>query len=373
MSPAMLSAASNPATIARVLVGEALQLRRGEELVVASWNHTLPWATACVTEARRRGGRGSLFLEDETAFWRSVELAPTTRAWSGLPEGLRAAVRRADALVYFGGPADRPRFHRLPTTQLAPFREADEEWFRLSRAAGVRGVRCLLGYASDAQGEHWGVPGALWRNQLLKGMARAELMGIRSAGARVSRALARGGELHLTAANGTDVRMRLRRRTPLIDDGIVGPRDRPPHALIATQPAGLVAVAIDESRTHGTAIANRPSFLSGGRVEGGEWDIERGRLENYWYISGGESFDAEFGHAPKGREVVGLVAVGLNPALGPGVPQAEDAEAGTVTLAIGGNTLYGGTNRCRFLSWLTVGEASLAVDGAPVLDRGEIL
>lgn len=369
----MLREAANPATIARALVERALRFRRGEELVVVSWNHTLPWATACVTEARRHGGRASLFLEDEAAFWRSLDLAPTTRAWSGLPEGLRAAVRRADAVVYFAGPADRPRFHRLPPTQLAPFREVDEEWSRLSRAAGVRGIRCLLGYASDEQGELWGVPGALWRNQLLKGIAAADLKRIRADGARVSRALARGTELHLTAANGTDVRMRLRRRTPWVDDGTVGPTDRPPHAPLATEPAGLVAVAVDEKATEGTALANRPSFLAGGRVDGGEWDLVGGRLENYWYHAGGDSFDLEFGHAPKGREVVGLCAVGLNPALAPGVPQAEDAEAGTVTLAIGGNTAYGGTNRCRFLSWLTIGEATVAVDGVPVVDRGEIL
>lgn len=369
----MLREAANPATIARALVGDALRFRRGEELVVASWNHTLPWATACVIEARRRGGRASLFLEDEEAFWRSVELAPATRAWSGLSEGLRAAVRRASALVYFAGPADRPRFHRLPPTQLAPFRETDEEWFRLSRTAGVRGIRCLLGYASDPQGEHWGVPGALWRNQLMKGIAGADLKRIRATGARVSRALARGHQLRLTAANGTDVRMRLRRRAPWVDDGTAGRDAQPLRAPIATQPAGLVAVAIDETTTHGTAIATRPSFLPGGRVEGGEWDIERGRLENYWYVRGGESFDAEFGRAPKGREVVGLFALGLNPALAPGVPQAEDARAGTVTLAIGGNTVYGGTNRCRFLSWLTVGEATVAVDGVPLVDRGELV
>lgn len=373
MTRRMLREAAKPATIARTLVEQALRFRRGEELLVVSWNHTLPWATACVTEARRRGGRASLFLEDESAFWRSVELAPGTRSWSGLPPGVRAAVRRADAVVYFGGPADRPRFHRLPPTQLAPFREVDDEWSRLSRAAGVRGIRCLLGYASDEQGEHWGVPGALWRNQLLKGIAAADLRQVRADGARVGRALARGSELRVTAANGTDVRMRLRRRTPWVDDGTVGAADRPPHAPIATQPSGLVAVAVDEKGTEGTAIANRPSFLPGGRVEGGEWDLEEGRLENYWYHSGGESFDLEFAHAPRGREVVGLLAIGLNPALAPGVPQAEDAEAGTVTLAVGGNTAYGGSNRCRFLSWLTIGEATVAVDGAPLVDRGEIL
>ena len=364
---------AGPAAVARALVEGAVRLRRGEELVVATWSHTLPWAAACVTEARRRGGRATLLLEDEGAFWASVEAAPATRTWGGQSDGLRRAVRGADALVVFAGPADRPRFRRLPPHQLAPFGAADEEWYRLSAAGGVRGVRCLLGYASDEQGEFWGIPGPLWRNQLLRGIATADLPAIRAKGARVARALARGRELRLTAANGTDVRFRLRRRAPWVDDGTVGPGERPPHAPLVTQPAGVVVAAVDERATRGTAIANRPSLLAAGRVEHGEWDLVDGRLANYWYSVGGEAFDTEFARAPKGREIVGLVAVGLNPALPGGVPHAEDAEAGTVTIAIGGNRVYGGTNRCPFLSWLTIGEATVAVDGAPVVDRGEIL
>ncbi len=364
---------AGPAAVAPALVGGALGLRRGEELVVATWSHTLPWAAACVAEARRRGGRATLFLEDEEAFWTSLEAAPSTRGWGGLPDGLRRAVRGADALVVFPGPADRPRFRRLPPHRLVPFRAADEEWYRLSSAAGIRGVRCLLGYASDEQGEFWGVPGALWRSQLLRGIVGADLAKIRASGGRVARALARGSEVRLTAANGTDVRFRLRRRAPWVDDGSVGPRDRAPHAPLVTQPAGVVVVAVDETATRGTAIATRPSYLAGGRVDHGEWDLADGRLANYWYSGGSEGFDAEFGRAPRGREVVGLLAIGLNPALAGGVPQAEDAEAGTVTIAIGGNRLYGGTNACPFLSWLTIGEATIAVDGLPVVDRGEIL
>jgi leucyl aminopeptidase (aminopeptidase T) len=354
-------------------VGGAVRLRKGEELVVASWNHTLPWATACVTEARRRGGHATLYLEDEAAFWRSVELAPTTRAWSGIPPGLRAAVKRADALVYFAGPADRPRLHDLPPNQLTPFQGVDEEWLRLCRTGGVRGVRCLLGYASDPQGERWGVPGALWRSQLLRAIAEPDPNRMRTIGQRVSLTLARGRELRVTASNGTDVRMKLRRRTPSVDDGMVGPEDLLHGRPIATSPGGTVVVAVDEKSASGTAFANRPSFLGSGRVEGGQWDLEAGRLQNYWYTGGGEVFDAEFARAPKGREVLGLFALGLNPSLAAGVPQAEDAAAGTVTLALGGNHLYGGSNRCRFLSWLTIGEATVAVDGAPLVDRGEIL
>jgi leucyl aminopeptidase (aminopeptidase T) len=363
----------NPPAVARALVGSALRLKRDEHLVVASWNHTLPWASAVVAEARRIGAFPTLLLEDEGAFWRSIELAPSTSRWAALPRTTHAALRRADAVLYFPGPADRPRLRRLPPAVRAPLLDEDDRWQRRIRTAGARGVRCLLGYASDAQSEIWGVPGALWRNQLVRGILNAEYDRIVGHGARVARQLQRGRELRITSDNGTDVRLRLRGRTPWVDDGEVGPDDRRHGRPVATAPAGSVVVAVEERSAHGVAIASRPSYLAGGRAEGAQWEIEDGRLRNYWYPEGGEAFDAEFSVAPRGRETVGLFSLGLNGALPSGVPHAEDEEEGTVTLAIGGNTLYGGRNRCRYLSWLTIGQATVAVDGAPLCDRGKIL
>jgi len=369
----MPASSGSPSSVARAIVGGALRLRRGEHLVVATWTHTLPWATAVVQEARRVGAVPLLLLEDETTFWRSLEGSRTSRLWSGVPPTVRAAVRHADALVQFPGPADRPRLHALPAELLAPFLGRDDQWYRLARAAGIRGVRCLLGYASDAQAEHWRVPGAMWRSQLIRGIVGADPEAIVRDGVRVARALARGRELRLTGPGGTDMTVRLRGRTPWVDDGRVDRTDRRLGRSVATSPAGSVVVAVDEGSAQGVAVANRPSFLAAGRADGAQWEVDGGRLRNYWYTEGGEAFEAEFAAAPTGREVVSLFAVGLNATLPAGVPQAEDLEAGTVTLAVGGNALYGGRNRCRFLSWITVGEATVSVDGSPLCDRGKIL
>jgi leucyl aminopeptidase (aminopeptidase T) len=363
----------SPTAVARALVAGALALGRGEHLVVVSWNHTLPWASAAVAEARRVGARPLLLLEDEAAFWRSLDTAPSSRGWTGPSAPLRAALAEADALLYFPGPADRPRFHALPAHLQAPFAGTDDDWYRRVRAAGIRGVRCLLGYASDDQAELWGVPGPVWRNQLIHGIVEADYRELKRDGSRVSRLLAAGRELRLQAGNGTDLRLRLKGRVPWPDDGQVDAEDRRTGRAVATAPAGSVVVAVDERGTSGTVVANRPSFLGSGRAEGGQWEVEGGRLRNYWYQDGGEAFESEFSQAPRGRETVGLVALGLNPALDRAVPQAEDLASGTVTVAIGGNTLYGGRNRCRFLSWVTVGEATVAVDGRPLVDRGKIL
>ena len=82
--------------------------------------------------------------------------------------------------------------------------------------------------------------------------------------------------------------MRLRRRAPWINDGTVDQEDLLRSRPIATSPAGVVVVAVDEKATTGTAFANVPSFLASGRVEGAQWDLEGGRLQNYWYTGAGK-------------------------------------------------------------------------------------
>jgi leucyl aminopeptidase (aminopeptidase T) len=369
----MTAGEPSPPAVARALLGSALRVKRGDHIAIASWSHTLPWAAACVAEARRLGALPFLVLEDESAFWHSVDVAPATARWAGPAPPVVAAIDRSDALVYFPGPADRPRLDALPPAQLTPFLGSDDAWLRRTRRARVRGVRCLLGYASDANAERWGVPAATWRSQLIRAIADVDYPGLVRTGRKVAALLAEGRSLRLTAGNGTDLTVALRGRPPWVDDGVVDAEDRRLGRTLATGPGGSVVVAVDERGSAGTVVADRPSYLRSGRVDGAQWEIEGGRLRNYWYTEGSDTFEAEFVAAPRGRETVGLFALGLNDALASGVPQAEDAAAGAVTVAIGGNSLYGGRNRCRYLSWITVGEATVAVDGHPLVDRGKIL
>lgn len=364
---------ASPQAVARALVGPAFDLRKGEHLVVLSWNHTLPWAAAVVAEARRVGARPLLFLEDESAFWRAVELSRSPLPWTTLPRTARAAIRSADALLYFPGPADWPRLRSLPHELGAPLSGHDDLWLTPRSGTGPRRLRCLLGYASEPASGFWGVPGAMWRSQLLRAISDADYGAIAAAGRRVERLLTLGRNVQITGDDGTDVRLRLRRRSPWVDDGRVDTQDRRRGRAVATAPAGSVVVAVDERSASGTAVASRPSFLAGGRVAGGQWEIEGGRLRNYWYSEGAEAFETEFAAAPRGRETVALLGIGLNGALAGGVPHAEDEEEGAVTLAIGGNAMYGGANRCRYLSWITIGKATVAVDGVPLCDRGQLL
>ncbi len=369
----MAAGTNDPAAVARRLLGDGIGLKRDESVIIETWNHTLPYAAACVVEARRIGARPLLLLEDEAAYWRSVDVAPAIARWAkvGAPEW--AALAKTDGYVFFPGPSDMSRLRSMPTPQYGQLTGYNSEWYKRARAAHVRGVRCMLGYASESQADLYGVSASDWRAGLVQGIVGADPRAIRADGRKVARKLAKGKVLRITASNGTDLEVRLRGRRPWIDDGTVDDEDVRLGHNVAVAPPGAVAVAVDERSGGGVAIANRPTFLGLARLEGGQWEFHDGRLTGALYTQGQAFFDDRFQKAAKGKEILSYLSVGLNPAVSAGIPQVEDQEAGAITLGIGGNASYGGSNRVPFFTWIVIGEATVAVDGAPLCDRGQVL
>lgn len=367
----MATNGSSADALARVLLGSALGVKRGENVIIETWTHTLPYATACVTEARRRGAFPILFYEDEESYWRSWAVA-SKRDLGRVGSHEWAALAKAQAYVFFPGPADRVR----QRTVRADFRQAvsyNREWYRRAKAAQLRGVRSMLGYASDPAAALYRVDAPAWREQLIRGSIRADLAAIKRDVARLSARLLKGKELRITAPNGTDLTLQLRGRRPIGDDGVADAKDAKAGNNVTVAPPGSVAVAIDEKSARGLAVANRPSFLPAGRVDGGQWEFDRGQMVTSSFTDGGEIFERIIREASPGWNRGAFFSLGVNPALDPGVPQVEDEEAGAVAVGIGGNAGYGGANSNPFLAWLIVGEATVALDGKPLVDRGKLL
>lgn len=367
----MATNGSGAEALARVLLGSSLGVKRGENVIIETWTHTLPYATACVTEARRRGANPLLYYEDEATYWRTWEVA-AKRDMGRLGSHEWAALAKAQAYIFFPGPADEPRWRAVRRD----FHQAvayNQEWYRRAKAGRIRGVRSMLGYASDENAARYRVDPAAWREQLVRASVQADGATIKRDVARLSAKLQKGKELRLMASNGTDLKLQLRGRRPIADDGIVDATDLKAGANIAVVPPGYVAVAIDEKSATGLVVANRPSFPRTGRIDGGQWEFDHGQMVSCSFTDGGETFERASQEATPGWNRGAFFSLGVNPALDPGVPRVEDQEAGAAAIGIGGNSDYGGNNSNSFLAWLIVGEATVALDGKPLVDRGKLL
>jgi leucyl aminopeptidase (aminopeptidase T) len=361
-----------PAALARTVLGRDLNVKAGESVVIESWSHSLPYARAFVQETRRLGGQPTVLYEDETAWWNAVG-AKQTRPFGHLSKAEKAAVAAADVYVYFWGPADMRRAVDLgPVAQ--KFVAFNDEWYAAARKGGLRGCRMTLGLASDATAARLGLNGPRWREQLADaGTVDAAAMGRR--GERLARRIQRGRELRIRHTNGTDLRIPLRGGPTRVDTGVPDAESRKrPTGMLGNNPSGQIFAILDGTKATGSLVSNRPVYNFGTyeKFDRARWTFEDGRLTSRAMAVGGKVFEKAFAAAPKGRDLLSYISIGLNPKARE-VPPCEDTEEGAILVGVGGNAAFGGRSKIPFTGYAMVGGGLLEVDGVPIARGGRVL
>jgi leucyl aminopeptidase (aminopeptidase T) len=346
--------------LARVVLDRYLSLRRGESVTVETWSHGLPWARAFVVEAWRRGARPTLIVEDEPAFFRTLETVGSRL----LSESHRADVRRGDARVYFGGPEAFQRLSGLPPDDLAAvLARHDAVGGHDDRRPSTRSVRLAIGDATPGAAAHYEVNLAAWQAELL----RASLVDpgrLAAAGARLVRGLGRGHRLRIRHPNGTDLTLARASRPPFVESG--SPGSHPPGGW-SRVPSGLLVLPLRGGIAEGTWESNRPTYDRFARppaAVGGRFDFHAGRLTEFTFDRGGRPFEAAYTRAGRGRNRPVALTVGLNPTVSR-APELLEFAAGTLGLLLG-ESPYGVGRRGSAFSYLTLlAGAIVEVEGRP--------
>jgi len=361
--------------LARNLLRTTLRMKRGESVTIESWSGTLPWAESFVLEARILGARPMLLLEDEPTYWKSIANAPTANLGQvGAHEF--AALKETDAYVYLSGPMDTAREEARPPSLDRRIGATDHEWLRITQKFGVRAVRWDLGRTSEVRARRYGVNLARWRNELIEA-ATFDARILRRDGRRIARWFRRGRDVLVSHPNGTNLRLRLAGRPPIVDDGVVDEQDVRAGSFLTSMPSGVTMVTLDESYAEGTFVANTPGVMfvhmRDTPLPPGSWTFSKGHLQDYSGGAGGEEFRQTFRKAGPGKDRPGLLSVGLNPRI-TSIPLVFDQERGRICLGIGRNSFYGGaTRRPHFVAYQSLRGGSIAIDGVRVVDAGNLV
>ena len=229
--------------LARNLLRRSLRLKRGENLIIETWSATLPWAQSIVLEARILGVRPLLWLEDESTYWKSLKEAPASfLGHVGSHEF--AALKEAHAYIFLSGPLETSREDSRPPRLERREQAVDHEFFQLIQKYRVRTIRWDLGRTSEARARSYGVPLERWRNELIEATSFDSRTLLRD-GHRLALALQRGREVEIRHSNGTDLRLRLAGRKPIVDDGVLDDADVRAGNVWTVVPSGVTTVTID--------------------------------------------------------------------------------------------------------------------------------
>jgi len=359
---------SNYGALVKNVLSTTLGIQVGDNLIVETWDHGLPIATAFVYRARELKARPMLLFEHEETFWKSAD--------SLLEDGLGkvgehewAAIEKSKGYVFIPGPANFVRMWK----NFTKFRAAtayNQEWYERAKRYRLKGARIALGYATRERARSFKIPLAAWQKMLIA--ASSIDYSILKDKAEKLAPIMRNGKVKITATNGTDLTLHLAGRDPCAEDCIVDANDLDHGRNVANIPGGSLLACPDETKGDGTIVFDRPTAFMGKWVGGVRFDFKDGTLTNYQARLNASLFKSSHEKAIGEKNKVALVGVGLNPKARTGFLQDSIVE-GTVTVAIGGNDDVGGDNKTDYYFAGILTKATLSVDGKFIVKNGKLV
>jgi len=352
-------------TVARTALDGYLGVRAGETVTVEAWSHALPWARRIVVEARRLGAEPILVVEDEEAFFGSLEELPRASA----PASPAALAPVGDAHVYLPGPESFLRLRGVPPSERGALVERhDAAWRAAARRSRTRFARLAVADATPVAAQQFGVDLAAWREELVGASAIPPSRLAARLGGWLAR-WRRARRVRIRHPNGTDLAVELRQGGLRVDDGrsAAGP---PRYATDI--PTGRLIARTRDGTADGVWEANRPLYdrFSESPVQlPGRFRFHRGRLAEFSFDRGGEAFAVAYAAGGRGRDALGAIVVGANPRI-VRAPERSELADGTVSVLVGGTSSIGGRNRSPFSRIVSLGGADVELDGRPWLVRG---
>jgi leucyl aminopeptidase (aminopeptidase T) len=246
----------------------------------------------------------------------------------------------------------------------------------LMRKRGVRTVALGNGlYPSAERAEQFGISRDALADMMYGGVD-ADYQALQSSGQQVRKALATGKEIHITNPNGTDFKVGIAGRPITVNDGVISPEDRKKGGAATSVwlPAGEVYLTPVPGTGEGTVVVDR-LFFQGKPIDELRLVFKGGKLTSMAAKAGLEPLQAAYNAAGPGKDVVGVIDIGINP----GIKSPERSpvhvwgKAGTVTVSVGNNTWAGGNNQVNFgLAAYSPG-STLTIDGKPLVQDGKLL
>lgn len=361
--------AVKPEEIARQVVRTCLRIHDGDQVIIDTWGHTIPLAEALALECYRAGAVPAITLFTDRLYRDILSTIPEEHL-ARLPTQRLAQAEAATAAIIIGGPRSPQSLRNIPGSRVARFgatvRALEDRFYHRH----IREAYLIIGLATQQRAKRYGLNYTTWVRMIEAGMA-ADYQEIARSGEAVSREFEEGDDLHITSASGTDLRLEMVGRSPYLSDGIIDELEASAGFNGTTLPAGDITIAPLERSAEGVLIYDTPQTVLGRHVEGLRLEFEKGQIVSCSAKRNFAAFEecTLAASGEKGR--IGTVTIGLNPKMRVMGYWATDLLAcGAVSLSLGDNTHFGGTNESSLALQGTLRSATLEVDEEPVVRNG---
>jgi leucyl aminopeptidase (aminopeptidase T) len=360
--------------VAERVVGQVAGVQPGEVVWLLGRDEDLPLLEDLAVEVQKRGGSPLLTVRTERLRRRMYDEVPAQ--FDTIPP--EANLRLAGMVdVIIGTESSEQRtLEGVPPERIEARSRADGPVLALMRKRGVRSVWLGTGlYPSAERAEQLGVSRRDLADMLYGGID-VDYARLQQTGEGLRKVVEAGNDLHITAPNGTDLRVRVANRPVYVSDGVISAEDRRRGgpATSVWLPAGEVYMIPAPGSAEGVLVTDEDVY-GGKRLEGLRLEFKKGKVTSMTATSGLEAFKAEYDAAGRGKDVLSAVDFGINPGLKlpPGKPIHAWTRAGMVTVVVGDNAWAGGDINMGFGVFTHLGNGTVEVDGRAVIRDGKLV
>jgi leucyl aminopeptidase (aminopeptidase T) len=361
-------------SVAAKILGQSAGVAEGDIVLISGSEADLPLLEDVAIEVQKVGGH-PLVSVSSTGFGRRTYDEVPAKYDSKAPEVTMKLAEFIDVTISteFG---EGRTVKGVAPERMAARAKAFAPVGQLMTKRSVRSVALGNGlYPNEERAEQFGIS----REELARlmyGGVDVDYTQLQSTGEQIRKTLAAGKELRITNADGTDLRVGIAGRTVLVSDGVISAEDRKKGgaAVSVWLPAGEVFLTPTPGTANGVVVADHV-FYQGDRVDGLRLEVKAGKVVGMTAKSGLEPLEQYYKVAGPGKDVFGVVDIGINPDIE--VPEGGAvnvwSRAGAVTVVVGNNTWAGGDNRVNFNLSPEIKNATLEVDGTAIVKDGKLV
>jgi aminopeptidase len=359
--------------LAAKLVNQCAGVREGELVGITGDPKDAEILEDLAVQVRKRGAHPLIMLTSDRLARRLYDDVPTqfdrqSPEWDAKMAGLLDAefvLESGDEAALAGVPAER----------VAAREKTFQPVFKKMRERNVRIIFLGNGfYPTLSRAKQFGLS-EMELSKLFWDGVNTDYVQLQATGAKVKKVLSEGKQIHLTHANGTDLKASVEKRPVMVSDGVIdeAKRKQGGAACWTYLPAGEVYVSTAPGTAEGRVVVDRV-FFEGKEINDLVMEVKGGKVVSLTAKTNGDHLAAAFKAAAEGKDCFGVIDVGINPNVHPPANSKVLAAtpAGMISVYVGNDTWAGGDDNTPFSLTGYLPGATLTVDDKVIVEKGEL-
>jgi len=360
--------------MAKRIVNQSANINEGEHVWIAGSVRDMTLMEEIAVEVRKTGAFPVIQVASEQQNWRMFSEVSDKYDTQTRTFGLKLA-EIIDVQIVVSVGENLNLFSEADPERLARLGKSFEAVNNIYVKRNIRGIS--IGnemYPTKNLAKRWGVELDNLEKMFWQGVT-ADYKQIEATGMQLRTTFKAAKEIHLTHANGTDLKMKIENRPLVISDGIISEDDMK-AGYAACQiylPAGEVIVAPVRGTAHGKVVIDR-MYYAGKEINGLILSFEAGKLVSMDSESDISRIKADYEAAGEGKEEFALIDIGINPDIKiiPGSKMTSWIPAGMVTVGIGNNSWAGGDINISYGLFGHIEGATVKLDDKTLVSSGKL-